>query len=188
LAQRLSFPPRAADWARRAREREREREGERGGEQGVQCYVTRMYRREKSTYLTRYAIRWHGTYRVTPGATSLDSTRLGSAYPRDSIHVPGSEDTAAVSEFRQLISLAAMPQTAPQLSPSCSSADSSTVPRERNLSALVHAGWRSPSDPARSADGSDKSRVPRRRQRRSSIEERGKGKGMTESRSQCTLR
>jgi len=58
-------------------ERESEREG---GEQGVQCYVTRMYRREKSTYLTRYAIRWHGTYRVTPGATyvaRLDSARLG---------------------------------------------------------------------------------------------------------------
>lgn len=69
----------------------------------VQCYVTRMYRCEKSTYLTRYAIRCLDSYRVTPVPVYRSTyARLASASP--DIYTGGSQ-----TRFVRLISLVPTP-------------------------------------------------------------------------------
>jgi hypothetical protein len=121
LAQRLSFPPRAGGYNEGGRERERE--GRAGS--AMLCNADVSTREIHLPNSIRDSVA-----RYVSGDARRNvrrSTRLGSAYPRDSIHVPRSEDTATVSGYRQLISLASVAQTAPQLSPSCSSADSSTT-------------------------------------------------------------
>jgi len=69
---------------------------------GVQCYVTRMYRREKSTYLTRYAIRYLDVSSDAPCCISFDlrSRFASDRHPIYTLRLPDTRTRSKIDFVR----------------------------------------------------------------------------------------